>query len=309
MTPPRRPRRQIRPIRFLLPAVGLVAVLGVWFAVAHASGSGWVQALGGLAAGIGIIGLVGPAVSLRGLEIEVEEAPRDGACGEPFVIVVRSNRNLRCTPSRPAGATCHLPAGAPSPLFIEPGHRGRLSAVIVELSSGAPFGMAWWSVERRLELPTTVTISPHSVSPENDAFLEGEPDGRASRPVEVGEMRGVREYRVGDSPRRVHWRSSAHTGRLMVREDETHVEVPVRVVAELDDDLSRADEQASRLYGEVTALLRHDRSVILETREQGRRVSAAVEDEREAGRRLARAGPNPWEDLYAGSPRSGAGEP
>jgi uncharacterized protein (DUF58 family) len=34
------------------------------------------------------------------------------------------------------------------------------------------------------------------------------------------ELHGLREYRPGDSPRSVHWRSSAHRGRLLVREFE-----------------------------------------------------------------------------------------
>lgn len=42
--------------------------------------------------------------------------------------------------------------------------------------------------------------------------------GNAGRHRGDEEYYGVREYRVGDNPRRIHWRRSAHTGQLMIRE-------------------------------------------------------------------------------------------
>lgn len=43
-------------------------------------------------------------------------------------------------------------------------------------------------------------------------------DGPASLLTGDEEFYGVREYRLGDNPRRIHWRRSARTGQLMVRE-------------------------------------------------------------------------------------------
>ena len=46
-----RPRR-IRPVRPLVPFISCAGVLVAWWLVAHNSGSGWVQAVGDILAGI-----------------------------------------------------------------------------------------------------------------------------------------------------------------------------------------------------------------------------------------------------------------
>src|ERR1041385_9564939 len=42
--------------------------------------------------------------------------------------------------------------------------------------------------------------------------------GAPSRIKGEEEYYGVREYRIGDNPRRIHWRRTAQTGQLMVRD-------------------------------------------------------------------------------------------
>jgi uncharacterized protein (DUF58 family) len=49
----------------------------------------------------------------------------------------------------------------------------------------------------------------------------GRAPGHAARhPTAQGELYGVRGFRSGDSPKRIHWRTSARRGELMVREFE-----------------------------------------------------------------------------------------
>ncbi len=51
--------------------------------------------------------------------------------------------------------------------------------------------------------------------------IEGGARGGAVRhPAALGEMFGVRNFRYGDSPKWIHWRTSARRGELMVREFE-----------------------------------------------------------------------------------------
>ncbi len=47
------------------------------------------------------------------------------------------------------------------------------------------------------------------------------------------EFHGIREYRSGDNPRAIHWRSSARHGRIMVKEHEQHREADLIVLLDL----------------------------------------------------------------------------
>ena len=109
-----------------------------------------------------------------------------------------------------------------------------------------PFGV----VRRSFEVtePTDVVICPrvHAVFPparggggEPAAHAEG---ARAPALEPLGEFLALRDYEPGDDPRRVHWRSSARRGELLVRQDEAAS--PGRVVLVLDT-RSRAHDDAS----------------------------------------------------------------
>jgi uncharacterized protein (DUF58 family) len=108
--------------------------------------------------------------------------------------------------------------------------RGRYTWRAVEASTGYPFGL----VERRrlLMVEETVTVLPclgwlhrgrflrHlrdlTVQPHQGHFRQKpRPD-----PAAQAEFHGLRSYRSGDSPRLIHWRTSARRGELMVREFE-----------------------------------------------------------------------------------------
>ena len=86
--------------------------------------------------------------------------------------------------------------------------------------------------------PTDLVVRPrlHEVLPPRRA-VGGEPDPHAEgprvpTPETAGEFLALRDYEPGDDPRRVHWRSTARTGDLVVRLDEAAA--PGRVVLLLD---------------------------------------------------------------------------
>ncbi len=62
------------------------------------------------------------------------------------------------------------------------------------------------------------------------------------------EFRSVREYRPGDNPRRIHWRSSARLGTLQVREMERERTAPVMVILDsrVPADLSQERQANAR---------------------------------------------------------------
>lgn len=293
-----------RPERFLGLAFAGATLLAMWGAVAHASGSQWVQAVGALVAGIFVAGVLGPRFALGRVEVRVEKAPADAIAGTPTAVTVVANRPCRLVPVRPGGAAVALSSGEPSIVELLPPHRGELAAIAVRIGSAAPLGLLWWAGSCRLELPRSIAVAP-AFAVAGGRPREGDTDdaspGQDGAPRRAAgdqpELRGVREYRVGDSQRRVHWRASAHAGTLMVRETEDAAEAPVLVVADLPEDPERAEAAASEVMTTVRRLLDLRRHVLLETVEHARRQVSAVRDIKEAGRRLARAGTNPWGEL------------
>lgn len=296
----------VRPERAFGPVSAAAFLLVAWEAVAHASGSGWVQGLGAVAAGIVVVGMLGPLGSLSRLSVCIETAPTDGRSGEPLVVVVVATRACRVSPGRPTGGPVFATPGEPTRIELRPDRRGVLEAVNLQVASAAPLGMLWWSSRLRVPLPHPVAVAPARLPAEASlsAGTGTRSAGGGQQPQPFGTLRSVREYRRGDSPRQVHWRASAHTGGLMVRESELDADRPVHLVVELPDDEAAAERTASEAMGAVFELLGRRQTVILETDEDGRRVSAPVTSELDAGRRLARAGRNPWADPPPPRPRN-----
>jgi len=296
---PRAPRSRgsIRPIRPLVPfASSFFVVLG-WGVVAHNSGSGWVQALGDVVAGTLLLGLVGPAVVLTRVRLTLTTAPTDATVGLPCEIGVVSLSRVRLTPVHPPGPESFAgPSGVPGPaggdvLTLLPRRRGVVSSVVVDVATAAPFGLMWWRRRVRLALPSELHIGPKLgppvVLPRREDDRTG--DSRHRSPRDIGEPRGVRPYRPGDSRRWVHWPATAHSGELMVREMEGPTAEPVVVVVSLPRDEEAAESVAERAFGTLVALFDRGTAVFLTTTERTGRRTGAVADRRSAGRRLARA--------------------
>ncbi len=100
--------------------------------------------------------------------------------------------------------------------------RGRYELGPMSLSVSDPFGLV--ELHRTFQDSALLTVTP-KVVPLPAIPLGGVIDGSGdSRPRAFAggsaEDVTVREYRRGDDPRLVHWRSSARTGELMVRREE-----------------------------------------------------------------------------------------
>src|SRR5262249_56825539 len=118
--------------------------------------------------------------------------------------------------------------GGPAGLRALPGPlgRGRPGWGGLWVGSSSPFGLLGRA--RLLAAPEDVLVLPALGRLRRDRLrLPGglEAVRRPSRhavvtPGAQAELHGLRDYRPGDSPRAVHWRSSARRGRLLVREFE-----------------------------------------------------------------------------------------
>ena len=127
----------------------------------------------------------------------------------------------------------------------------------------------------------------------------------AAAPGTGDSVRAVRPYVPGDSARLVHWPTSARRGTLVVREHEPPVVVGVALVVDLNGPPDEVELAASRAAGIGRATLAAGGAVWCCTSEAGGPVSARVVDQRDLGRRLARATAGPGRHSAAGLARRG----
>ena len=181
--------------------------------------------------------------SIQRLEIE-RRTPRGVTAGQPFRIGYRVRNGKKRLPSMaveirepdlpPASPSSRLrrsawlsSLGAGDATTLRSEHaierRGVYPLAELTLGTGFPFGL--FRKERDLDMPGSVVVWPRSDRPVREARTPGRPRHRSG---EVsggaagarGEFRGLHNYRPGDDPRDVHWRSTARFGSPVVREYE-----------------------------------------------------------------------------------------
>ncbi|RUL88146.1 DUF58 domain-containing protein [Tautonia sociabilis] len=152
--------------------------------------------------------------------------------------------------------------------------RGRYRYSSIELVTRSPFGLR----ERRvtIEAPGSLVVYPsvgtltrrwRRVFREATETRRGR---RHDRSAQQQEYHGLRDYRPGDSPRWIHWRTSARVGQPMVKEFEQQSDQDLAVL--LDPWLPRTKATAEQREA-VERAIRFCATVCLETcRSSGRRL-------------------------------------
>jgi uncharacterized protein (DUF58 family) len=151
-------------------------------------------------------------------------------------------------------------------------HRGRFELGPVEVRARDPFGLA----SRQTML---LTGAPLTVLPPITALPPGLPlggavaTGRGARPrprAQGEDTANVREYVRGDDLRAVHWASTAHRGKLMVRHTESREEPRAVLALDLRADRHRgtgpgaSEEAAVAAAASIVAhLAARDRGLVL----------------------------------------------
>jgi uncharacterized protein (DUF58 family) len=148
--------------------------------------------------------------------------------------------------------------------------RGRFHLGPVSATSGDPFGLFRRRIQLApardiLVLPRVLPITSFTL------FSGGLPGrGRSSRRAlqTTTNATTIREYATGDSLSRIHWRSSAHYNKLMVKEFDLDPAVDVWIFLDLHDSVQAGKgEHSTEEYGVTIAatistyLLRQDLSV------------------------------------------------
>ena len=148
--------------------------------------------------------------------------------------------------------------------------RGRFLLGPVTATSGDPFGL----FHRRITLtqPRDLLVLPH-VLPINNfvLFTGGLPGrGRSSRRAmhSTTNASNIRDYTVGDALNRIHWRSTAHYSKLMVKEFDLDPAMDGWIFLDLNENVQAGEGEDSTVeYGVTIAatiatyLLRQDLSL------------------------------------------------
>jgi uncharacterized protein (DUF58 family) len=120
--------------------------------------------------------------------------------------------------------------------------RGRYTLGPITLTSGDPLGLFRFSQL----LPTTaaLVITPAMIpipafSPPT-GYLPGGEAMRRRTPYITTNVSGVRDYAPGDSFNRIHWPSTARTGRLISKEFELDPTADVWIFLDMDEDAQAA---------------------------------------------------------------------
>lgn len=189
--------------------------------------------LGALLGFIALSGVMSEQV-LRGVRVR-RQLPRGVVAGRPARIVYEVENAKRRLPSfaleigEAGRAECGFVAA------LEPGRRMRLrvEAVFerrgvyplpgVTLATSFPFGL--FRKERDLALAGELVVWPRTDRPVREVRTAGvrarhRTGVAVPAPGARGEYRGLRDYRPGDDPRDVHWRSTARRAVPVVREYE-----------------------------------------------------------------------------------------
>ncbi|HEV2755300.1 MAG TPA: DUF58 domain-containing protein [Actinomycetota bacterium] len=228
------------------PKAGIVAAIGgVLVAVATTAQAGWLFVLAAGVLGLAVSGLV---VSHRLAAAEIVHAfPARARVGEAVAVTmsVRSAANRRLPLMR---VEDRFPAFDPVAVASEPIRAGAAAAVELtrvavargvfeggsaELSTGAPFGLT--RTKRKTDVRSRLIVHPAWTElrtfPLPDTPAATADEALAAARSGQGELfAGVRDYRPGDLRKWVHWRSTARTGRLVVREHEEPARSPVVLV-------------------------------------------------------------------------------
>jgi len=193
----------------------------------------------GLCAGAVLLSAVSGWRGLRHLTVR-RMVPDSIVAGRPFEIRYAVRNEGRWAPIRNLHVLDEVdrfsPIGAPEGFLhlLRPGEtgfagvpacargRGRVRLSAIRLSTSFPFGIFSKSVTIPAE-DELIVFPPLArlIGDLESCAGMGEAPGLASTPGRVRgdeEYYGVREYRAGDNPRRIHWRRSARTGQLMIRE-------------------------------------------------------------------------------------------
>ncbi|WP_020467974.1 DUF58 domain-containing protein [Zavarzinella formosa] len=233
------------PLGVLLAAVSAALACGLFL---HPQGF----VLAGSLALVILLGVVWPWVSLRGISTKLGFDRTRAVEGEPVVVrltlrnhlpwaawglAIRDGFEAKDSES-PVATIANAPprrTGSCRWEFI-PACRGSYPLRVPSLTTGFPFGL--WESKRSISVENSLIVWPKTmpVGPVPADNRDEACDGNVSRNKVGGhgDVTGVRPYRRGDSPRRIHWAQSAKHDRLIVCELQSMARPVIQLILDAD---------------------------------------------------------------------------
>lgn len=244
-------------VETVLPAGWL---LGAVFVVGIAGGIavGWVEAwVAGIVAGLLLLAsvpfLLGGHDYTVALTLDSDRVVAGTDVGGRLSIANQSTRlalpGLIDIPVGEGLVEAHIPLLLPGGKHVEEltigAHkRGVIDVGPMTIARGDPVGIlrrevSWPQVERIYVHPVTVPI------PSTSAGLIKDLEGTPTRDIVDADLsfHAIRQYAPGDSQRHIHWKSTAKTGVLMVRQYEETRRASLAIVLDLNSDEYRSEDE------------------------------------------------------------------
>jgi uncharacterized protein (DUF58 family) len=259
----------------------LAAIALLLYFFANQTQVGWLYVFTALAAGLWLAALYIPRSMLRGLSFKrrvngsASPSELELYAGETVAIDLELTNTARAPALQVRGeevCPLALPDDRPQSFFVPHlpprssvllhyettcARRGWFEFPPVTLSTRAPFGLV--RARRTLAAPTGVLVFPEYRELERFPLLDRmpAPQNTFTRLGLGGEFVGVREYRPGDSPRHVHWRTTARAGHLIVKEfaEETQPGLTLALDLRADSVIGPGDDNSLELAIKVAATL------------------------------------------------------
>ena len=229
----------------------------------------------------------------------VTQNPAEVLVGDPVGVTMRLDGpsqhvtvalyavTMRATPVDVPAAAAHFDGRVDS--------RQVATEVIVEVAGSGVAGLVGCLRRQHVKLVQPLAVGPRPIAaaePMPDlahSWGDGEP-----KPASAGDIvRGVRPYVPGDALRRVHWRTSARVGELMVKEVEDTDSPRLVIALDLGTGGPAAEAAAGRASWYADEAIRRGYRVVLATVERAgtalQRVTAPVGSPSDVIRRLAAA--------------------
>jgi len=113
-------------------------------------------------------------------------------------------------------------------------HRGLYTIGPVQVSSHDPLGLFHWQktydcIRKVIVYPRVSTIDLQTIN----GMIGSISPSRRPEHHDPLEIRGLRPYETGDDPRDIHWKASAKTGTILIRQSRLLQEIPLFVVLNL----------------------------------------------------------------------------